>query len=35
MEVLKDIVIGILVIVVILDLFFIWACFKVNKDKED
>lgn len=36
MEYLKDIAIGLLVIIVLLDLFFIWACFKVNKDdKED
>jgi hypothetical protein len=35
MEILKDIAIGFLVIVVILDLMFIWCALKINKDKED
>lgn len=35
MEVLKDIAIGFLVIVCVLDIFFIWCCFKMDKDREE
>jgi hypothetical protein len=32
---IKDLFIGILIIIVILNLAFIWCCIRVNKDKED